>query len=179
MWGMDNGRYICMDWDTMTWKPKRWNLDAFLDLLETRQTLPGCKFVVAPDVIMNARATTDEFWCWSEFIRNLGYPVAYALQDGVTPSTVPWGACDAIFIGGSNAMKFSAVVRTIVHHAKRDELWVHWGRGSTPTFLHYARAIGCDSCDSSAFARFTNDRLTPILPELEIKQHVLFKNWYR
>ena len=174
VWAMDNGRFACFDQPTQTWRAERWNRGAFLDLLATRRDLPGCVFVVAPDVFMNAQATTHEFWNWRAFIVGQGYPVAYALQDGVTPALVPWGACDALFIGGSNAVHFSETTRRIIRTAKRHGLWVHWGRGSTPTFIHYARAIGCDSCDSSAFARFTDDRLTPILPELDITQHVLF-----
>lgn len=177
VWGMDNGRFACFDRPTQTWHAERWNRGAFLDLLATRRDLAGCRFVVAPDVFMNAQATTHEFWVWRDFITDRGYPVAYALQDGATFDMVPWGACDALFIGGSNAAHFGETVRAIVHAAKRLEMWVHWGRGSTPTFLHYARAIGCDSCDSSAFARFTNDRLTPIIPELEVKQAVLFSEW--
>jgi hypothetical protein len=163
-----------MDWDTLTWHSEWWNQYAFENLINARVPTARCKFVVAPDVIMNADATLTDFWHWRDYIQVLGYPVAYAAQDGATVENTPFGAFDALFIGGSNAFKFGPDCRAIVERAKWFGCWVHWGRASTPGFIHYAKALGCDSIDSSAFARFTEDRLPRALPLLTHTQHSLF-----
>jgi hypothetical protein len=177
-WGMDNGRFKCMDFDTFDWDITEWDKDAFIKLLyRGASNLSTCKFVCVPDVLFNARATTKDFWQWLPFIRNLGYPPAYAIQDGVTLDMIPWGACDALFIGGTNRLKFSRKLAHIVRIAKHLGLYVHWGRASTPKFINHARSIGCDSIDSSAFARFSRDRLPGGLTALNHHQPDLFNEW--
>ena len=99
------------------------------------------------------------------------------LPDGITHDLVPWGAFDALFIGGGNVHKFGATLLEIIRIAKGFGLWVHWGRSSTPPIIHYCKTIGCDSVDGSAMARFVDDRLKPVLPSLTTKQHVLFSDW--
>lgn len=177
VWGMDNGRFACLEYPHRTWHPERWDRDAFLDLLAAKRHLTGCRFVVAPDVLFNFEATVREFWQWREVIAAQGYPVALALQDGSRAAMIPWGAFDALFIGGTNAMKFSDETRRIVRQAKRAGLWVHWGRASTPNVLHYCRVIGCDSVDGSALARFQRHRLPEALAALQVEQLPLFEDW--
>lgn len=176
-WGMDNGRFVCLDFINRTWHPEKWNKSAFIGMLYNKRHIPGCQFVCAPDVLLNAQETTNEFWDWRDFIANLGYPVAYALQDGLTLDLVPWGACDALFVGGSNNLKFSSVCRNAVRLAKQFGMYVHWGRASTPNFINYAKVIGCDSIDSSAFARYTRNRLFRAIKNLEVDQLPLFSDW--
>jgi len=177
VWGMDNGRFVCLDFDKRTWHPDRWDRDSFMRMIERKRDIPGNKFVVAPDVLLNAQATTTEYQQWHEIIREQGYPVAYSIQDGITHNLVPWDTMDALFVGGSNKVKFSKTCRAIVHEAKARGMWVHWGRASTAGFINYAKTIGCDSVDSSAFARFTNKELPTAIQLLKHNQLALFDDW--
>lgn len=176
VWGMDNGRFVCWNASDRSWHPDRWDRHAFIRLMEAKRHIPGCRFVVAPDVLCNAQATIEEFFTWRDLIRGYGYPVALAAQDGVTLGMIPWGAFDALFIGGSNAFKFSLVCRVIIYQARRQGLWVHWGRASTSNFLHYCKTLQVNSIDGSAFARFQNNRLPKMLQVLAHDQLSLF-NW--
>src|SRR5215468_471519 len=56
------------------------------------QTLPAerCAFAVAPDVPFDAVATLERSSPWLPRIRSLGIPAAYAAQDGIEHTTVPW-----------------------------------------------------------------------------------------
>lgn len=173
IWGMDNERFTCYNVKTGAWDESKWNRRAFLSLLESRADLPGCKFVASPDVIPNMAATLEQFDHWEPVIRSYGYPVGLVIQDGIDGHPVPWDRLDALFIGGTNRVKFGPVVRRLVREANRRGKWVHWGRAHNPSFIHYCKNIGCNSIDSSYYARYP-DRLVEHLPNLFTSQPFLF-----
>lgn len=59
-----------------------------------------CRFAVAPDVVADPVATLDRSLPWLPLIRELGYPVALAAQNGLTELDIPWGEFDVLFLGG-------------------------------------------------------------------------------
>jgi hypothetical protein len=130
--------------------------DAFARMLEHLAGVPGCLFVVAPDVVADATATLDQFGSWADRIHAAGLPVALAAQDGLEQLTVPWNDLEAFFVGGSTHWKLSPTTAALVAEAKRRGKWVHMGRANSGMRFEYAKAIGCDSVDGSKFSRFTD-----------------------
>lgn len=139
IWAMDNFAFT------------NFQAKPFVRSLYRYQAIPGCLFVVSPDVVCDAFATLRRFRHWQPFIRQLGYPVALAAQDGLENMTIPWLDFDALFIGGSTAWKLSASTAAIVAETKRRGKWVHMGRVNSIKRLRYAQAIGCDSCDGTTY----------------------------
>jgi hypothetical protein len=65
------------------------------------------RFVVAPDVVANARGTLDLFRVWAPRIRERGFRVALAGQDGLEylQEEILWNIVDAFFVGGTTQWK--------------------------------------------------------------------------
>lgn len=131
-----------------------WDANRYLSMLEALEHLSGCIFITAPDVVGDATATTQRFWEWQPLLRNIGQPIAYVTQDGLTAEMVPWGEIDALFIGGSDVWKMGESNRALVTTAKERGLWVHMGRVNGHRRITYAKAIGCDSFDGTSMSWF-------------------------
>jgi hypothetical protein len=151
-WAADNDCYQGLD------------RDAYVRMLWGIRELPGCLFVVCPDVVADADATRQ---LWREWAATTAWvtrqPLAYVLQDGDTTATVPWDECDCVFVGGSTAWKVGVDAERIVRHAKQLGKWAHMGRVNSRRRYDYARSIGCDSVDGTSFSRFRDRWLPPAL----------------
>jgi hypothetical protein len=108
-----------------------------------------CLFAVAPEVVGDAAATLDRSRPYFAKIRELGYPVAYVLQDGQQDVPVPWDEIDAVFAGGSDGFKLGPVAAAVCREATARGLWVHVGRVNSRKRLIYAVSIGADSADGT------------------------------
>lgn len=126
----------------------------FLDWLDARRPYADdCAFVVAPDVPFDAAATLVRSTPMLAAIRDAGFPVAFAAQNGAEqPGMVPWDDIDCLFLAGDTAWKLGAAARGLVAEAKRRRLWVHMGRVNSAVRLRYAADIGCDSADGTYLA---------------------------
>lgn len=129
-----------------------YNPMAIYGMLQKYKGLSGCVFINAPDVVQNHAATLKRFHIWERIIHNMGYPVAFTIQNGCTVKDVPWSKCEAIFIGGDNRFKYSPEVRSIVLEAAQRRLWIHNGRVNTPERIKYSRVIGCTSFDGTGYS---------------------------
>lgn len=128
------------------------NADAYRKMVARIAFLPGCLFLVAPDVVGRADLT-DHLWRqWRPELAESGLPLAYVAQDGV--ETPPWAEMDALFIGGTTLFKLSPQVERLVKGAKDRGKWVHMGRVNTDRRILFAGAIGCDSFDGSKFSKW-------------------------
>lgn len=114
----------------------------------------GCLFAVAPDVVADAAATLrrQSVMRKLEWIRHLGLPAAFVIQDGQEDLPVPWGDLDAVFIGGSTEWKLGAHARRLAAQARERGKHLHMGRVNSLRRLRYAAAIGCDSADGTYLA---------------------------
>jgi hypothetical protein len=108
-----------------------------------------CLFAVAPDVVGDAAATLRRSRPYLARIRELGYPVAYVLQDCQEDVPVPWDEIDAVFVGGSDAFKLGPVAAALCREARARGLWVHVGRVNSGKRLIYAVSIGAGSADGT------------------------------
>jgi hypothetical protein len=125
--------------------------------------LPGCRFVVAPDVVGDWQTTESRFWSWLRQLKACGQPIAYVIQDGQPKEFVPWPRIGCVFIGGSTEYKLSVESERIAREAKHRGLWLHMGRVNSRKRFDYARAIGCDSVDGTKFSRWRNTWLPDAL----------------
>lgn len=127
-------------------------------------------FVSCPDVVADAQATMDMFNVWEAIIHAHGFPVALVIQDGQENLDMPWGRCEALFIGGTTEFKLGDKVRWLVREAKFRGKWVHMGRVNSNKRLEYARDIGCDSADGSGYSKFPDANIPPALSFLKHEQ---------
>lgn len=121
-WGMDND---CFNGGLDL---NAWSRALFSHLLYRDR----CLFAVSPDVVGDYRATLALFDEYAPRIKVLGYPVALATQDGLTPAAVPWNEVDVLFIGGNNKHKLGPEARALIDAAKERGKWVHVGRVNKP-----------------------------------------------
>jgi hypothetical protein len=148
VWCGDNGRF-----------GKGWpGDDGFVRFLERFADRAGdCKFVVAPDVPFDHKATLELSVPWLARIRVHGYPAALAVQDGAQAADLPWGAFDVLFIGGTDEFKVSPAVVAMVAEARLRGMWVHMGRVNTYRGVKWSTQLGCHSGDGQFF-RYAPDK---------------------
>jgi hypothetical protein len=146
-WAADNGAFA------------GFNEQKFLRMLDRIGGKKGCLFVVAPDVVTNARATLELFHAWHREIAARGLPVAFVAQDGQEALPVPWKRIDALFVGGSTEWKLSEHARALCRKAKAKGKWVHMGRVNTRKRMQLACSWNCDSVDGSGFSRWPDARI--------------------
>jgi len=139
LWAADNGCYSG-DWDPLEWA--RW-------LLRPRPRA-GCLFAVVPDVVADWPATLERFAEYRADVRSVGYPVAIAVQDGATGSSIPWREIDAVFVGGTTEWKHSEAAHDIATEAHARKRWVHVGRINSQRAM--AAWPDADSCDGTFLA---------------------------
>jgi hypothetical protein len=163
VWAMDNDAFSGFD------------AVAYLKMLKRFWGIPGCKFVTAPDVVADAKATMKKFALWQPVLARWGFPIALVAQDGLEDLIIPWHKLDALFIGGSTAWKLSATAADLVAEAHKHGKWVHMGRVNSNARLRYAQSIGCDSVDGTGFVRAPFREIRRAKPVLESTQHAMFE----
>ena len=122
--------------------------DFFLRWLD-KQSRAGVLFAVSPDVVGDADGTLKRSLPMLPRIRDLGFPVAYAGQDGFDAGVVPWELMDVLFIGGSTQWKMGMGGREAIAAAHQHGKAVHFGRANSWTRLAYAAGLGCVSADGT------------------------------
>lgn len=138
VWAADNGCF------SGAWREDRW-----LRWLDRMRDTPGCLFAVAPDVLCDAAATARRAAPYFERMRQLGYRVAFVLQNGQEDRPMPWDSIDAVFIGGDTPWKLSRHAARLTYEAKDRGLYVHMGRANSAKRLRRAAELGCDSADGT------------------------------
>jgi hypothetical protein len=134
--------------------------------------LSGCKFVVAPDVVADWKATRARYEEWADELSACWQPIAYVLQDGQPRDEIPWRTIDAVFVGGSSEFKCSDQAHDLVYEARRQGLWTHMGRVNTGQRMRLAKSWGCDSIDGNSVSMFTNRRLPERLAQATAPQQL-------
>lgn len=146
-WAADNDAFLA------------WDADRFQLMLDKAAGIPGCLFVVAPDVVGDAKATRERFFEWHDRLRATGQPLAFVAQDGVDDDFVPWEHIDCLFIGGTTEFKMGPVAAELAREARRRGKWLHMGRVNSRRRIRYAKSLGCDSLDGTNFSMFRRTAL--------------------
>lgn len=158
LWAIDNGAFSGFD------------REAFLRLLHRCSVNKSCLFVAAPDCVGDAIKTRTMFDEWHEPITDMGFPVAYVLQDGQRSQDMPWNDCQAVFVGGSTEYKLGRDAVRLIREAKERGKWVHMGRVNTMRRVRFAITAGVDSIDGSQFSWFSDTYIPKFLAMLSSQQ---------
>ena len=107
-------------------------------------------WALIPDVVGNRDKTLEQWHMFSDYIRHgLGWPVALAVQDGMTQGDVEGCWPDVVFVGGTTEWKWKTAHEWCEHFPR-----VHVGRVRSRR-LPYSAAIGAESCDGTGWFRET------------------------
>lgn len=177
---LSSPRRFYLDVDGWTWAADNdafgaWDEDRFRVMLDALATVPGCRFVTAPDVVGDHEATLERFFAWEDELAATRLPVAFVLQDGCDGGDVPWDRIAAVFVGGTDLFKMGEPARALVDEAKRLGKWVHMGRVNGRRRIKYALAIGCDSFDGTSMSWFKDRWLVDYLDTAAQPQQLILR----
>lgn len=151
---VDNGIYS-NKWDERIWIN---NLKQFTPYLNRciGCIVPDFLYYTENGVIGDYKKTIERFFLYYKIVRDLGFKVAFATQDGLTIKETPFELFDVLFIGGSDYHKRGNEAYELAMEAKKLKKWVHVGRVSSVSSIKkywwYA-----DSWDGTTF-RFEPDK---------------------
>lgn len=125
-----------------------WEARPWLDMLaRTRAQQCSPRWILVPDVVGDRQATLDRWATFAPIAADTGWPLAFAVQDGMTPADVP-SAAEVIFVGGSTSWKW----RTLSAWCRAFRR-VHVGRVNTVARLTYCEQQGVESVDGTGWVR--------------------------
>src|SRR5687767_7253025 len=102
---------FALDNDAFTaWSKKQpWNETAWRKMLESvRRSGFSPLWALVPDVVADRDATLLLWGRFASVVSGYGWPLGFAVQDGMTPADVPSNA-DVVFVGGSTEWKWRTV----------------------------------------------------------------------
>lgn len=152
-YALDNGAFPAWTknepWDQSAYEKM---LDNAFDAAWFRSQKP--KWLLVPDVVTDREATILKWREWApRLARSCGWPLAFAVQDGMTQADVPANA-DVVFVGGSTKWKWDTVERWC-----RDNAHVHVGRVNGYGKLWLCHELGAKSCDGTGWFRGDQQQL--------------------
>ncbi len=125
-----------------------WDEVAYLAMLSKVAELKnGPRWLLVPDVVANREATLESWNRWAPKLAKYGWPLAFAVQDGMTQADVPSNA-DVVFVGGTTEWKWA----TIWNWCQNNER-VHVGRVNGYEGLWSCHDAGAESCDGTGWFR--------------------------
>lgn len=122
-WILDNDAYA------ENFNTKKW----VSFMLKYEKYKNNCLGVTIPDKVGDALETLRLFSQYWRIVKDLGYPVAFVSQDGITPEITPWDYLDVLFVGGTDDHKLSNEAGIMIAEAKKRSKWVHVGRVNSET----------------------------------------------
>jgi hypothetical protein len=152
-YALDNGAFAAGD----AWEEAPW-----FDLMEWAK-LSGQRplWSIVPDVVADRLRTLRKWNLYAPQLQKYGWPLAFAVQDGMVAADVPSGA-DVVFVGGSTEWKWATA-----------EMWckefprVHVGRVNTYRRLWDCHDWGAESCDGTGWTRGDQRQARGLLAYLE------------
>lgn len=125
-----------------------WESEPWLTLLEwARLSGRDPRWVLVPDVVGDRKGTLRAWDQWAPTAARYRWPLAFAVQDGMTAADVPPEA-SVIFVGGSTAWKWRTVAQWC-----RDFERVHVGRVNSYRRLWQCADAGAESTDGTGWMR--------------------------
>lgn len=139
---LDNDAYSA--WE----KQKPWDEEAWVKMLNTVWVSKlSPLWVLVPDVVADRAGTLEKWNHYQPLASRYGWPLAFAVQDGMTPSDVP-GDADVVFVGGTTEWKWRTV-KTWASNFPR----VHVGRVNSIQKLWDCEKLGIESVDGTGWFR--------------------------
>lgn len=122
-----------------------------------------CQLVVAPDVPFDMAGTLACSRPFLPVIRDMGFPVALAAQNGAEHLELPWDDFDVLFIGGDTAWKLGPAAAALAAEAKARGKQRHAGRVNTRQRMRYFASLGFEFGDGTTLAGWPDKTLPQIL----------------
>lgn len=139
---LDNGAFAAGD---------KWTEDGWVEMLDTIR-LRGQEplWALVPDVVGDRDGTLEKWKRYAPILKRYGWPLAFAVQDGMTVDDVPHDA-EVIFVGGSTEWKWRTLTMWCAAFPR-----VHVGRVNTYRKLWICHEAGAESCDGTGWMRDVN-----------------------
>lgn len=153
---LDNGKYS-------VWAAgKQWDELGFIRHLElVAASGKPPLWALVPDAVADRDGTLREWDLWYKRMAHYGWPLAFAVQDGMVKADVPKEA-DVVFVGGSTPWK-RKTMRDWCDWFPR----VHVGRINTNRWLWECDEAGAESCDGTGWMRGDEAQLRGLINYLE------------
>lgn len=138
-YAFDNGRFSAgEEWSEADW----------IKMLDWGK-LSGQKplWVLVPDVVGDRIRTLRSWEMYADRVSDYGWPLAFAVQDGMATKDVPISA-DVVFVGGSTEWKWRTLGMWCGHFQR-----VHVGRVNTYRRLWQCHDARAESCDGTGWMR--------------------------
>lgn len=145
-WMMDNNNFTG-DFDAKTWIQM---------LLKHLSYKDSCIGIPIPDRLGNALETLRLFSRYHQIVKDLGYPVAFVTQDGITPEIAPWDYFDVLFVGGTDDHKLGPESIAMIAEAKARGKHIHIGRVNSA--LRIKRFWMADSVDGTFLTTYRRQK---------------------
>lgn len=159
-YAFDNGAFAA-------WTEKReWDEKAFFsqcDKIRGRTHKP--MWIAVPDVVADREATLRNWFLHSPRIAAYGRPLAFVVQDGMTPDDIPPNA-SVVFVGGTTEWKWKSLPMWTAAFPR-----VHVGRVNGERALWMAHECGAESCDGTGWFRGDKQQLAGLLRYLHESTH--------
>lgn len=130
---------------------REWDESAWIEMMQSVR-LQGMKplWVLVPDVVADRDATIAKWQQYAPVAQAFGWPLAMAVQDGMTPEDVPASA-SVIFIGGTTKWKWQSLPMW-AQTGKR----IHVGRVNEVDRLHICERWRVESVDGTGWMQGTD-----------------------
>lgn len=109
------------------------------------------RWVLVPDVVADRLGTIQAWSRWEPELRKTDWPLAFAVQDGMSASDVPDSA-DVVFVGGTTKWKWRTVAYWAEHFGR-----VHVGRVNEVERVEMCERLGVESVDGTGWFRATEE----------------------
>ena len=150
-YGCDNDRFAAAV------KKTPWDEAAYIDMLTKAARMSKLgrppRWILVPDVPFDREGTLIEWERWAPRLKTYGWPLAFAVQDGMTQEDVPADAA-VIFVGGSTEWKWATVWDWCANNNR-----VHVGRVNSYRLLWNSHDAGAESCDGTGWFRGNQEQL--------------------
>jgi hypothetical protein len=151
-YALDNGAYGAFK------NGKAFDVAAFEKLLAWAKRLGRAPlWALCPDAVGDRDGTLARWSEWEPRLRAYGWPVAFAVQDGMTAVDVPSSA-DVVFVGGTTRWKWRTVRGWCADFPR-----VHVGRVNGEKALWTCVEFGAESCDGTGWWNQTRGRRDQLL----------------
>lgn len=118
-------------------------------------------WIAVPDSVGNREETLRMWFAHSPRVAKYGCPLAFVVQDGMTPDDIPPNA-SVVFVGGTDAWKMRNVPIFTAAFPR-----VHVGRINGEKGLWECHNAGAESCDGTGWMRCGEERVAPLLRYLD------------
>lgn len=139
-----------------------WDEAAYIDMLSKAAACRVApRWLLVPDLVADRDGTLEEWAKWSPRLKRYGWPLAFAVQDGMTQADVPSDAA-VVFVGGTTEWKWATAWDWCKHNRR-----VHVGRVNSYRLLWNCHDAGAESCDGTGWFRGNQEQLAGLEQYLE------------